>query len=111
MAAPGLALRHTCFRLPRKGHPGDECQDAAAGDAERGRFAVADGATESAHAGLWARLLVETFVAARNGADGMPWLGEAQQRWAVITRRRPGDPEPPWYLETGLRQGAFATFL
>ena len=37
--------------------------DRAAGDPVRGRFAVADGATESAHAGLWASLLVKDFVA------------------------------------------------
>jgi hypothetical protein len=111
MPAPGLDLSYVCYRLPRHGHGGDECQDAAAADLERGRFAVADGATESAFAGTWARLLVEAFVAAANGAEGMPWLGSAQERWAASVCRAPGDPEPPWYLETGLRQGAFATFL
>jgi hypothetical protein len=111
MPAAGLDLSYTCFRLPRKGHAGDECQDAAAADPGRGRFAVADGATESAFAGVWARLLVEAFVASAAGAEGMPWLGAAQERWAASVRRAPGDPEPPWYLDTGLRQGAFATFL
>jgi hypothetical protein len=111
MTEPGLALGFTCFRLPRHGHVADECQDASAADPERGRFAVADGASESAFAGTWARLLVEAFVAAGNGAEGMPWLGHAQERFASAMRRAPGDPEPPWYLETGLRQGAFATFL
>jgi hypothetical protein len=111
MPVPGLSFSFTCFRLPRHGHGTDECQDAAAADPERGRYAVADGASESAFAGTWARLLVESFVAAGNGAEGMPWLGQAQQRFAAAVRRAPGEPEPPWYLETGLRQGAFATFL
>ncbi len=111
MPVPGLALGFTCFRLPRHGHAADECQDAAGADAERGRFAVADGASESPFAGTWARLLVETFVAAGNGAEAMPWLGQAQEHFASAVRRAPGEPEPPWYLETGLRQGAFATFL
>jgi hypothetical protein len=111
MPLPGLALGFTCFRLPRHGHAADECQDAAAADPERGRYAMADGASESAFAGTWARLLVESFVAAGNGVEGMPWLGQAQERFAAVVRRAPGEPEPPWYLETGLRQGAFATFL
>src|SRR5438876_30634 len=65
---PGRALHFREFRLARRGHPLAECQDAAAADPERGRFAVADGAAESSLAAPWARLLVEDFV----GAPGPP---------------------------------------
>jgi hypothetical protein len=104
-----LTLDWALFRLPRQGREADECEDAAAASPEQGRFAIADGASESTHAGLWDRLLVESFVAA-NGADG--WHGlldQARQSWTTAI------PVPavdlPWYLEVGQRLGAFATFL
>jgi hypothetical protein len=45
MPGSGLALGYRAFCLPRRGHTAEECQDACAGDPERGRFAVADGAS------------------------------------------------------------------
>jgi hypothetical protein len=97
------------FRLPRRGRAVDECEDAAAGNLEQGRFAIADGASESVQAGLWARLLVESFVAANGEAAWNALLDRARQSWTSAV------PLPavelPWYLEVGLRQGAFATFL
>jgi hypothetical protein len=112
MPASGLALGYRVFRLPRRGHSADECQDASAADPERGRFAVADGAAESAHAALWARLLVEDFV---HQSERQPawaaWLPALQQRWSAEVGRSADTPALPWYLEPGLLQGAFATFL
>jgi hypothetical protein len=118
---PGIAIRQRAFLLPRQGYVLDECQDALAGDPERGRFAIADGAAESPYSALWARLLVEAFV---RQSESQPrwanWLPSLQQRWAAQVSR-PVDPRPwrtesidtgvPWYLEPGLLQGAFATFL
>jgi hypothetical protein len=109
MSVPGLAPGYRAFRLPRQGYVLDECQDASAGDPERGRFAVADGAAESPHSALWARLLVEEFV--RQSGRLTPWsdwLPALQQRWAEQVGQPIG---APWYLEPGLLQGAFATFL
>jgi hypothetical protein len=112
MCPTGLALEFACLRLPRRDCGAEECQDAAAADAARGCFAVADGASESAHAGLWARLLVEGFVAAGgDDDDGAGWLPAAQERWSAAAPRAAGAAELPWYLEAGVRQGAFATFL
>jgi hypothetical protein len=111
MPAQGLALSCTHLRLPRRGHAADECQDAAAADPDRGRFAVADGATESAFAGPWAQLLVDGFVTTDGALDGLPWLPEARRRWAAAVRPTLEAPAVPWYLDAGLRQGAFATFL
>ena len=109
----------------------EECQDALAGDAERGRFAIADGAAESPYSSLWAQLLVEEFV---RQSERLPswanWLPSLQERWsahvtvherwaarvalpvngtAQATERI--ETAVPWYLEAGLIQGAFATFL
>jgi hypothetical protein len=112
MAVPVAALSYHALRVPRRGHAAEECQDAVAGDAPRGRFAVADGASESADAGQWARLLVEDFVAspARHLAWAS-WLPQLQARWADAAAALPGDGALPWYLEERAREGAFATFL
>jgi hypothetical protein len=112
MPAPGLAIRSRALSLPKRGHRADECEDAAAAAPERGRFAVADGAAESCHSGLWARLLAEAFVenTERRPAWGA-WLPPLQERWAGSVRQPPGSGPLPWYLDARLRQGAFATFL
>jgi hypothetical protein len=121
MTLPGIALRARSFRLPRQGYALEECQDAAAGDPERGRFAIADGAAESPYSALWARLLVEEFVQQNERLPRWAnWLPSLQQRWADQVSRpvdprlwsaESVDPGVPWYLEPGLLQGAFATFL
>jgi hypothetical protein len=106
------ALAHRQFRLPRRGHPLEECQDASAADPARGRFAVADGATESDQGGAWARLLVEEFVRSTDPApDWAAWLSPLRERWAASSERPSEDAPLPWYLDVRWRQGAFATFL
>jgi hypothetical protein len=112
MPAPLLAPRCRTFSVPKRGHDARECQDAFAACLERGRVAIADGAAESAHAGPWARLLVEEFISADEEALAGPgWIARAQARFAEAVRR-PADAEPlPWYLEGRYAQGAYATFL
>jgi len=117
MALPVVAPGYRAFRLPRQEHGLEECQDALACDAERGRFAIADGAAESPYSSLWAQLLVDEFV---RQSDRLPswtsWLPSLQERWLAacglaLSRKRPTNAAVPWYLEPGLNQGAFATFL
>jgi hypothetical protein len=107
---PPVGVRCLSFRLPRRGYSAEECDDALACDPEKGRFAVADGAAESAQSGLWARLLVEAFAS----GEGLPawpgWVAGVQARWASLASPEPEAPVP-WYLEGRHRQGAFATFL
>jgi hypothetical protein len=99
------------FRVPRRDHALDECEDACALDVSRGRFAIADGAAESAQSGLWARLLVEEFVAADETGQPWPtWIEPLQRQWADATRI-PDVQALPWFLEGRYRDGAFATFL
>jgi hypothetical protein len=106
MSAPALCW-HSLF-LPKRGHSADEYEDALAADPAHGRFALADGASESSFAGLWARLLVEGFV-------HPPPPGNAEATWLEVSRRRWAAEVDglalPWYAEAKRDQGAFATFL
>jgi hypothetical protein len=97
------------FSVPRQGHSAVEYEDACAANVAQGRFAIADGATESAFAGLWARLLVEEFVSttAANPWNWADWLPALQTRWETEVGQQP----LPWYGEIQRQQGAFATFL
>ena len=77
------SLRWRALRAPKHGHTDAEYEDAWAAYPEAGRFAVADGASESSSAGLWARLLTEEFVAARRPWDLADWLDAARGRWST----------------------------
>jgi hypothetical protein len=92
------------FLVPKDGHTADECEDAAAGDPAVGRFAVADGASESFAAGEWARLLCEAFVEGGSVGD---WLASPREAW----KRAAGDGAMSWYVEEKLSAGGHATFL
>lgn len=72
------------------------------------RFAVADGATESSFARIWAVQLVRAFCkGCLDEATLSAQLPEMQQRWSAIVRRRP----LPWYADENVRSGAFAAIL
>jgi hypothetical protein len=100
-------LRWRALHLPKSDRSAAENEDAWAADPAAGRFAVADGASESAFAGLWARLLAEGFVAARRPRDFASWLDGPRSRWAAEVM----GPELPWYGEMKRAEGAFATLL
>jgi hypothetical protein len=102
MTRPDLPASCRALHQPKHGHSADEYEDAFAADPQAARFAVADGASESSFAGLWARLLVEGFV--RPVAH---WLTAARHSWAARVDGRP----LPWYAEAKRDAGAFATLL
>jgi hypothetical protein len=95
------------FHLHKEGNAAEEYEDAFAGNTKTGRFAVADGASESSFAGAWAKLLVEGFVATRDGKTTVNWFDPLPQRWADGVDHL----ELNWYAEEKRQQGAFATFL
>jgi protein phosphatase 2C-like protein len=101
---PVPALRWRSFLVPKVGHAPDECEDAAAGDPDVGRFAVADGASESYAAGDWARLLVEAFVATGPADD---WLKGPREAW----QQEAAGSAVSWYAEDKFAHGGHATFL
>src|SRR3954452_15093376 len=103
-----LPLTWRSFALPKRGHRAEEYEDACAAAPAAGRFAVADGASESSFAGLWARLLVEGFVKeAQKPWEETSWLQPLHQRWSAEVNGRP----LPWYAEMKRQEGAFATLL
>ncbi len=102
------ALRCRAFALPKQGNSRAEYEDATAVDAAAGRFAVADGTSESAFAGEWAALLCQSFVAdSVDPAKIGDWRAALAQRWLAGIDRQ----ELPWYLEEKFDEGAYATFL
>jgi hypothetical protein len=111
-----LEIRHSCsFWAQKRGNTPDEFEDAFALDARNGRFAVADGATESSFADLWAKQLVDGFVS-RDGfrllgefeADVWhSWLPSLQEQWKKIVDEK----DLPWFGRNKIEKGAHATFL
>jgi len=94
--------------LVKRGNRAEEYEDASANDAAKGRFAVADGASESSFALQWAQLLVQGFLKAGTGPwKNEDWLDPLRQSWLAQVSALP----LPWYAESKREMGAFATFL
>jgi serine/threonine protein phosphatase PrpC len=93
------------FHAPKAGHGPDEYEDAFAGDLHEGRFAIADGASESAFADVWAKLVVNAYV--NSPGPWSAWLTAAREQWCVQVQER----ELPWYAEAKFQEGAYAAVL
>ncbi len=95
------------FHVPKHGNAQAEYEDAffPANGFHFGisgfRCAVADGATESAFSGIWARLLVRGFGRRRLR------LRKLQRSWQRSVKRG----KLPWYLQAKLPKGAHAAFV
>jgi hypothetical protein len=101
-------LTANVFAVPKAGNRPDEYEDATASDLLSGRFAIADGATESSFAAEWARLLSGAFVERPVERGGWSdWLTGPRSCW----EGRVGGLELPWYAEEKREAGAFATLL
>ena len=104
------------FWAPKRGNSVEEYEDAFApnsGGVVEGtclRFAVADGATDAAFSGLWARLLVEGYRKGWIGTRGRD-THDGLQRLGHICRHRVARKTLPWYAEEKRRLGAFAALL
>ncbi|HWC75131.1 MAG TPA: hypothetical protein VG454_14445 [Gemmatimonadales bacterium] len=73
-------------------------------------MAVADGATESSFAKLWAVLLAESYV--RSDVAGEEFFAQLTPARRLWRRRLTGRPRPlPWFASEKAEQGAFAAFL
>ncbi len=95
------------FHVPKRGNVESEYEDAyfprqiCRRDLSEFHCAVADGASESAFSGEWARLLVRGYCHRR------VTLERLQRCWLRLATRRP----VPWYLEAKIRRGAHAALV
>jgi hypothetical protein len=92
--------------------PNELTQDAYATDPGRGRFALADGVTNSRFPGEFARELVRAFV--RNppgrGQSFREWLRPVQQSWSDHVEPARGEVESSWF-NRGASWVGHATFV
>lgn len=86
-----------------------ENEDAVGVNLAAGRFAIADGASESWQSGAWSRHLVQCYLKAVPTPNSLSrWLSQARQSWSPPTLAN----EPnQWYAEAKASQGSFATLL
>lgn len=112
---------HTAW-LPKRGHAPEEYEDAFAVSPPSLplRAAIADGATESAFSGGWARALVEEYVAPTPDREtpsletAAAAVDRAGALLGAIERARVGwsPPEDPrWYVAAKTAEGAHAAML
>ncbi len=103
---------HRILAAPKAGSDAAS-EDAADADVEGWpvRAAVADGATESAFSGLWARILVgELLARSSTTAEGFEAAVSAgRAEWAAAVADRLDDR--PWYVRAKAEEGAFAAVL
>jgi hypothetical protein len=101
-------LEASVFRLAKDGSSRAEYEDAIAWSRRRRRFAVADGASASAFARLWAQLLVRGYASGVLAAETIEAdLVPLQERWSAEVEQR----DLPWYAVEQARRGAFAALV
>jgi serine/threonine protein phosphatase PrpC len=101
-------LEPSVFRVAKDGSSRAEYEDAIAWSRRRGRFAVADGASASAFARLWAQLLVRGYVSGALAAETIEAdLAPLQARWSTEIEQR----DLAWYAVEQARRGAFAALV
>jgi hypothetical protein len=110
--------KHPSVRMycaPKAGNNDEEYEDAGCmvSDIERAgivsRYAVADGATETSFAGMWARSLVMAYCrglfSGSQSEDTSNTMSKLRQEWVEDISHL----SLPWFAEDKARQGAFAT--
>ena len=110
------------LQSPKSGNRPDECEDEARavyparlghGEKSAARFAIADGASESAFARSWAQIIAGEFVVRPPDLGGSvpgiweQWLVPCQKRWNRLVPWA----SIPWHGETKTRAGAMTTLL
>ena len=103
-----IPARWHALHLAKRGNRPEEIEDALAASDALGRFAVADGVTDAIFSAVWARLLVDKFIAAppTESEATSQWLCALREAWRQDVHQR----SLPWYAEHKLATGAAATF-
>ena len=80
-----IRLTASSFIIHKKAESPDDCQDACARNDEKGRYAIADGATRSFFPKEWATLIVKHFCGDLDlslaGMDWRTWIAPIQRKW------------------------------
>lgn len=91
----------------------EECEDAFDYSLASGRFAIADGATESSFSDRWATALVRQYQS--EPPFGNPPSVEAMAKWMLPLQKAWHASVDwaalPWFAEEKAQRGAFAAFL
>lgn len=105
---PVIARAFLCSKV---GHRLLECEDSVGVLATKGRFAVADGATESFDSRRWARALTKLWVQARSiRFDPIEMLLTVHELGEWLARKW-STRAMPWYVAERATEPAFAAFL
>ncbi len=105
------------YWLQKAGNSVEEYEDAFAPaqfdppDCAEFRCAVADGATETSFSGLWARILVESYVDQRLTQIKPEIVFELATRWRQAIDARTRHKPLPWYALEKLERGAFSSLI
>lgn len=110
-----LSLRSRGFSVPKAGNREDENEDAYRRDDSRGRYALADGATEGSYSRTWAIQLVERYeeepLLAKGVQELQAWLPRFQDPSVPQSQDAEETGPRPWYLERSRERGSYATLL
>jgi len=98
------------FLLPKAGNSRDDCEDAVCSSVERGRFAVADGATEAFDSRRWARMLTKVWTLARSLSVEPSVLIETLDRMGRRLDAKWEHRDLPWYAQEKRLSGAYTAF-
>lgn len=109
MGTPSFEV-HT-FLAPKEGHSQAECEDALAWNTAKGRFSLADGATEAYNSRRWARFLVKHWTRSSHlistPEDFLKWIRTLSSRFS----RQSQAQNLPWFAEEKAALGSYAAFL
>lgn len=106
-------IRVLSFSMSKLGNKSQDCEDSFAWNPRNLMFAMADGASSSVFADIWARSLVETAVKVMNDISGemgnsaMELISKARVRWYSSISWN----SLPWFLKNKAVSGSYSTLL
>lgn len=107
-----VQIASECFSLQKAGNRKEEYEDAfntsifVNKDTAYHRFAIADGASESSFANIWAGLLAGYYC---NGKMDSHQLHNSISKLSKAWKRKLNTKDLPWYAQEKLNSGAFST--
>jgi len=107
-----VRIESECFSMPKAGNRYDEYEDAfnrsiqINKDKTNYRFAIADGASESSFADLWANLLTSGYCNCKfDGNHIHKSISKLSRAW----QKKLDGKDLPWYAQEKLNSGAFSS--